>query len=211
MKILRIIVLLMPLFLLVPAFAQSDDNEQFMTIKLHGGYNSWILGTAALSSSGSDINAGSISFGADILFLNPRKVQIGIEAAYLPMLVAGTGSGSFVLSMIPLTANVVINAGVFYADFGLGAAFMTVKAGSVTDPLGSTYSLTAPKPSFLVKAGIGFNFRLIEWFSLDIGAALYLPFSDFGILADSVTNVSPLLYALTLSQFDIHLGVDFNF
>ncbi len=184
----------------------QDSREQFMTIKLFGGYNFWVLGSAAIPSETSYVSAGGFSFGGDILFLNPKGIQLGIGVAYLPMLSASSNGVGGAITMIPITADIVFNTGFFYTDLGLGFAFLGANLNASAFGMSTNYTWNAPDPGFIIKTGVGLNFKIIDFLGLDVGAALYLPISDFGL---SDGQINPFLGIILFSQFNIRAGICF--
>ncbi len=206
MNRLRCLVVLISFIVLCgPAFGQSPD---VVTAKVNVGWNAWILGSALVTSSVTGINAGGLSFGADLLLGSRNKFQYGLGAAYLPMFVATAAGQSVSLSMIPIVAEVCFNnAGPFYADAGLGVAFLKASATSgITDAF--NVSAFSPSPGFLAKFGLGFDFKVNRLLGIDIGADAYLPFSDFG-LTGSQSNAA--LDLVAFSQFNLRAGVSISF
>lgn len=186
--------------------AQSYNDDQFMTIKVYGGANFWVLLTEALNNSNSSILPCYLSGGAQVLFLNPQHVQIGVGAAYLPMLVYGSGNSQFSMTMIPITVDLMLNIKHFYINIGGGAAILSANVGS--NPLGSFYHVNAPSPSFVVKLGVGVNFNLTDVLEIDVGGDIYAPTGTFGIYNDPYS--SPLSNILLFTQANVHLGLNFN-
>ncbi len=208
MKKLSIILVL---FLLTAFFsssfadsAESSETNSFITVKLYGGYNFWVLASALKLGAVTNISTGGFSFGGDFLFGNRRGIQFGIEAAYLPAFSASAGGDSFSINFIPLTADVVFNTSVFYTDLGLGMAFINASTS-----INSAFTnFSAPSPAFIGKVGIGLNFKLSELFSIDAGLAFYLPFGDFGLLGGYSNAFADIIL---FSQINFRVGVGLTF
>jgi hypothetical protein len=188
--------------------AQTNENikQKTMTIKLYGGYNFWLLGSTFSIVNFFDVklNSGGFSFGADVLFLDPEKIQFGLGFASLPMLnISGRGMDSF-MNMYPLTGNVVFNMGYFYTELGLGVAFLSSNIDTEKAGLSTNFSLSSPSPSFIIKAGLGFNIKLSDYIGLNLGTAIYLPFSDFGIYRGSMLGIPGILFF----QFSLKGGIN---
>jgi hypothetical protein len=200
----------------LPLFGQPTESEASTSVKVYGGWNTWVLGSAVLAAaadsgdttSGS-VSAGGFSFGADLLFGKAHGTQYGLGCACLPML-QGSAEGSGVsLDMIPIVVEACLNgSGNFYADLGLGLGFLVASLNSDVISSGTT-SVFSPSPGFLAKVGLGFRFPISRVVGIDVGADAYLPFSDFGIISGSAIN-SAALDVIAFSQLNLRAGLSFD-
>ena len=214
-------------------FAQNSDFA--IMGKAWGGLNTWPLGTLLTDAlkgdldSNVDLKAYGFSFGGELLFLDPEGFQVGIGLAYLPIIslaIKESGSGytaqfNGTTSLIPLTADVVFNAGNFYTNLGLGIGWVKAKlkvstSGSVPpevqqdiDDMNREIKNFDIGTVFLVKVGTGFNIPVWQNLAIDFGAALYIPFSSqFNEIGE---EMSPFLISLLFSQINLRLGVSYYF
>jgi hypothetical protein len=186
-------------------FGQSADSS--LSLRVAGGWNSWVLGSALSSSSTvSEFTAGGLSGSVDLLFGPKDGTQWGLGAAYLPMFKASVSGESASLQLYPLVAELYFNGtGAFYGDLGVGVAFMgaTSNANQIDSSSSSSF---APSPGFLAKAGLGWNIPINSLMGIDLGADLYMPFTDFGF----GTGTSPIVDIIVFSQFNLKFGLVFN-
>ena len=207
---------------LTPGVFAAEGGAKTVSVKLHGGHNMWVLGEIAFGEIGDFVQAGGWSFGGDVLFLDPKRTQLGIEAAYLSVMdfsigedIWGEGDVSALegdisakVAMIPVTADVVFNSGIFYFDIGLGFAWLVASASAVVNDIELLPGVSGTEllPGYLIKTGIGFNAKLTESFGLDFRASLYLPFwtSDF------MSGMDPLASMLAFSQAYFGVGVRYS-
>jgi len=208
-RFLPLFVSVISIILTAPVFGESANSTNIITIKVNAGLNTWLLGSAIASgaSSVTGVSTGGLSFGVDALYGKKDGLQYGLGFAYLPLISATANGASVNMSMMPLVAELFFNRrGPFYGDLGLGIAFLSATASSnaLTSNTASSFS---PSPGVLAKAGLGFDFRVSSLIGIDIGADAYLPFTDFGITGGK-SNAA--LDIIALSEFNLHLGVDFN-
>ena len=167
--------------------------------KAWGGLNTWLTGAFGAPMLGNyddgvKIKAYGFSFGGEVLFLDPEGFQIGIGIASLPMMTMNIketdDNGDWInikasLNLIPLTADLVFNAGNFYTNLGLGIGWVKAKlkvstSGSVPtevqqdiDDINREIKNFDIGTVFLVKVGTGFNIPVWQNLAIDFGAALY--------------------------------------
>jgi len=190
-------------------FGESANSTNIITIKVNGGWNTWLLGSAIASgaSSVTGVSTGGLSFGVDALYGKRDGLQYGLGFAYLPLISATSNGASVNMSMMPLVAELFFNRrGPFYGDLGLGIAFLgaTASSSALTSNSSTAYS---PSPGVLAKVGLGFDFKVSGLIGIYIGADAYLPFTDFGITGGK-SNAA--LDVIALSEFNLHLGADFS-
>lgn len=195
-----------------PVMGQSADTAETpskLTIRVDGGWNTWVLGSAAVSeNSVSGVSASGLALNADFLVGPSDGLQYGLGAAYLPMLSATVNGSSASIQMFPIVFELFLNNdGPFYADLGIGAAFLSATSNANEINSTSTSSF-APSPGIVVKAGMGLEFKVNKTVGIDLGADMYLPFTSFGLLSGSEDNA--LVDAIAFTQFELKAGVAFN-
>jgi hypothetical protein len=189
-----------------PAVFGQDSGS--VSIRVDGGWNTWVLGNAATTESTvSGVTASGFAVGADVLFGDKTGLQYGLGAAYLPMFSASIDGQNASLQMVPVVAELFFNgSGAFYGDLGIGVAFLSATSNANEIDSSSTSSF-APSPGLLAKVGLGWNIPVNDLIGIDLGTDLYLPFTDFG-LGTGIN--SPVVDMIAFSQFNLKFGVVFN-
>ncbi len=184
------------------------------TIKLMGGWNSWVFGSAIadekkkqIDNPNLKIRGGGLQGEIHLLWGPTNLIQFGAEFGYLPLFSASYMdlSSSFVL--LPLTANIVFNSPIgLYGDFGLGFGWVQYY-GSQESEVRESLETVFSKPAFLGKFAFGINKNITQLIGLDASIYTILPFTSFG--NTGIDNF--FLNMIAFWQIGIRVGISFSF